>query len=142
MNAFKESGVIVKCADSLDEALWRKLCWNVPFNGLSISGGGITTDLILQNSELRNRAERLMKEIQSVAKIYNVVIEDEFLERQFELTKPMGPYKPSSLIDFLNGKVVEVESIWGEPLRRGKKMGIKMPELERLYLELKKITPN
>ena len=142
VNAFKESGVVVKCADSLDEALWRKLCWNVPFNGLSISGGGITTDLILQNSELRNRAERLMKEIQSAAKIYNVVIEDEFLERQFELTKPMGPYKPSSLIDFLNGKVVEVESIWGEPLRRGKKMGIKMPELECLYLELKKITPN
>ena len=83
-----------------------------------------------------------MKEIQSAAKIYNVVIEDAFLERQFELTKPMGPYKPSSLIDFLNGKVVEVESIWGEPLRRGKKMGIKMPELECLYLELKKITPN
>ena len=56
----------------------EKTLLNVPFNGLSISGGGITTDLILQNKELRNRAERLMKEIQSAAKIYNVVIEDAF----------------------------------------------------------------
>ena len=51
----------------------------------------------------------------------------------------MGPYKPSSLIDFLAGKTVEIESIWGEPLKRGKKMGLLMPELERLYTELLKI---
>ena len=101
-----------------------------------------STDLILQNSKLRNRAGRLMKEIQSGAKLYNVQIEDAFLQRQFTLTEPMGAYQPSSLIDFLNGQVVEVESIWGEPLRRGKVMGIKMPELERLYTELKDITGN
>ena len=142
VNRFLQAGVQVKQADSLDEALWRKLCWNIPFNGLSIVGGGITTDLILQNSKLRNRAGRLMKEIQSGAKLYNVQIEDAFLQRQFTLTEPMGAYQPSSLIDFLNGQVVEVESIWGEPLRRGKVMGIKMPELERLYTELKDITGN
>ena len=142
VNRFLQAGVQVKQADSLDEALWRKLCWNIPFNGLSIVGGGITTDLILQNSKLRNRAGRLMKEIQSGAKLNNVQIEDAFLQRQFTLTEPMGAYQPSSLIDFLNGQVVEVESIWGEPLRRGKVMGIKMPELESLYTELKDITGN
>ena len=142
VNRFLQAGVQVKQADALDEALWRKLCWNIPFNGLSIVGGGITTDLILQNSKLRNRAGRLMKEIQSGAKLYNVQIKDAFLQRQFTLTEPMGAYQPSSLIDFLNGQVVEVESIWGEPLRRGKVMGIKMPELERLYTELKDITGN
>ena len=46
-----------------------------------------------------------------------------FLARQFELTEPMGPYKPSSLIDFMEGKPVEVEAIWGEALRRGKAQG-------------------
>ena len=30
----------------LDSALWRKLCWNIPFNGLSIAGGAITCDRI------------------------------------------------------------------------------------------------
>lgn len=142
VNNFDQAGIQVKQSDSLNEALWRKLCWNIPFNGLSIVGGGITTDLILKNSELKSRAEKLMKEIQSTAKLYKVEIEDSFLQRQFTLTESMGAYQPSSLIDFLNGKVVEVESIWGEPLSRGKKMGVKMPELECLYSELKEITAN
>ena len=52
----------------------------------------------------------------------------------------MGSYKPSSLIDFQEGKAVEVEAIWGEPMRRGLKMGIAMPELTKLYDELLKKT--
>ena len=78
IDSFDNAGVKVKCSDSLEEALWRKLCWNVPFNGLSIVGGGITTDLILNSPELRTRAEKLMKEIQSAAKEYGVTIEDSF----------------------------------------------------------------
>ena len=136
VDSFDNAGVRVRSSDSLEEALWRKLCWNVPFNGLSIVGGGITTDLILNSLELRSRAEKLMKEIQSGAKEYGVSIENSFLDRQFSLTEPMGPYKPSSLIDFLAGKTVEIESIWGEPLKRGKEMGLMMPELEKLYTEL------
>ena len=76
----------VRYADSLEEALWRKLCWNIPFNGLSIVGGGITTDLIVANQELRKRARQLMIEIQSGAKAHGVRIEDTFLEKQFEFT--------------------------------------------------------
>ena len=107
---------ILECefaSESLDQALWRKLCWNVPFNGLSIAGGGITTDGILADPVLVERANKLMLEIQAAAKAYGIEIEDAFLDRQFELTKPMGPYKPSSLIDFLDGKPVEVNAIWG-----------------------------
>ena len=55
----------------------------------------------------------------------------------------MGPYKPSSLIDFLEGKTLEIESIWGEPLKRGKKMGLLMPELEKaLHRTFKHININ
>ena len=86
------------------------------------------------------RANKLMLEIQAAAKAYGVQIEDAFLDRQFELTKPMGPYKPSSLIDFLDGKPVEVNAIWGEALRRGQARGVSMPELEFLHEELLKLT--
>ena len=115
---------------------WRKLCW-APFNGLAIACGGITTDLILCDDGHRLRARRLMDEIQAAALAHEIEIEDSFLARQFALTEPMGPYKPSSLIDFLNGKAVEVESIWGEPLRRGESKGVEMKELRKLYGELK-----
>jgi 2-dehydropantoate 2-reductase len=49
----------------------------------------------------------------------------------------MGPYRPSSLIDFVEGRDVEVEGIWGEPLRRGLAAGVKMPETEKLVAEIK-----
>ena len=137
INVFAQAGIQVKRAESLDEVLWRKLCWNVPFNGLAIACGGITTDLILCDDGHRLRARRLMDEIQAAALAHEIEIEDSFLARQFALTEPMGPYKPSSLIDFLNGKAVEVESIWGEPLRRGESKGVEMKELRKLYGELK-----
>ena len=138
--AFESAGVRIRVAESLDEALWRKLCWNVPFNGLAIAGGGLTTDLILADPALKRRARDLMLEIQRGAMAHGIAIEDAFLDRQFELTEPMGPYKPSSLIDFWEGKPVEVDSIWGEALRRGESRGVEMPELNKLLVELRRAT--
>ena len=140
VHAFESSGVKVRVAESLDEALWRKLCWNVPFNGLAIAGGGITTDLILADPVLKQRCHDLMLEIQAGAKSYGINIEDASLDRQFELTEPMGPYKPSSLIDFLDGKPVEVDAIWGEALKRGASKGVEMPELKKLLQNLREAT--
>ena len=54
----------------------------------------------------------------------------------------MGPYKPSSLIDFVEGRAVEVESIWGEPLRQAKSVGASVVRLEMLYSLLKSLTRN
>ena len=127
-----------RIVDPLQEALWRKLCWNIPFNGLSIAAGGITTDKILADSNLVERAWILMREIQSASPHS---IPDDFLQRQFDNTGPMGAYRPSSLIDFLASRPVEVEAIWGNPLQAGKERGIPMPELEKLYLELKLLCP-
>ena len=134
---FNHAGVLTSHAEKLDSALWRKLCWNIPFNGLAIAGGGITTDLILADPILTQCARDLMFEVQAGAKAYHIEIENSFLDRQFELTEPMGPYKPSSLIDFLDGKPVEIDAIWGEALRRGEAKGVAMPELEKLNQQLR-----
>jgi 2-dehydropantoate 2-reductase len=136
MRAFAEAGVDAREAISLDDALWRKLCWNIPFNGLSIAAGGITTDKILADEDLARRARSLMKELQTVAAVLGIEIEDAFLDRQFTLTEPMGSYSPSSLIDFLADRKVEVDAIWGEPLRRGEAAGVPTPELQKLHGEL------
>ena len=136
VECFEEAGIKTRKADTLDEALWRKLCWNVPFNGLCIVAGGMTTDCILADSRLKKRAWNLMVEIQLAARGHGILIEDDFLARQFSLTERMGAYKPSSLIDYLAGRPVEVEAIWGEPLRRGILKNVKMPELSKLYQDL------
>tara|TARA_B110000305_G_C19435877_1_gene638907 strand:- start:45 stop:965 length:921 start_codon:yes stop_codon:yes gene_type:complete len=131
----------IKCAGSpsLNEILWKKLCWNIPFNGLSIVSGGITTDRILEDKELYESVRSLMREVQLIAKAYGIEILDEFLDKQVEITYPMGPYKPSSLIDFLNKRPVEVEAIFGEPLRRAQAENLPTPHLAKLYASLRTI---
>ena len=137
VEVFKESGIVTSHADKLDSALWRKLCWNIPFNGLSIAAGGITTDKIIAHSELVARAQTLMEEVRMISSMAGHSISDKFIAGQFAVTEKMGAYKPSSLIDYIAKKPVEIESIWGEPLRRGQALGANVPELAKLYSELK-----
>ena len=134
---FAAAGVDCQAEASLESVLWKKLCWNIPFNGLSIAGGSITTDLILADPSLNERAHLLMKEVQSAANARGHGFEDAHIKRQFVVTAGMGPYRPSSLIDFVEGRDVEVEGIWGEPLRRGLAAGVKMPETEKLVAEIR-----
>ena len=136
VSAFTNAGIACRWAPELNVAIWRKLCWNVPFNGLAIAAGGITTDRILADDTLVSRARKLMKEIQEAAAREGHEITDDFLQGQFDATEKMDAYRPSSLIDFQEGRAVEVEAIFGEPLRRGQQLGVNMPELEKLYREV------
>lgn len=131
------AGIRIHVAENLGEARWKKLVWNIPFNGLAIVAGGVTTDRICADPALAARVRVLMKEVQMAASALGFAISDEFLRQQFDVTPPMGAYQPSSLVDFLAGREVEIESIWGEPLRRAQAAGADVPELARLYGELR-----
>lgn len=137
VNTFKRAGIKVIESQQLEASLWRKLCWNIPFNGLSIVAGGCTTDQIVASPDLCARARALMHEVQTAASLAGHQIGDDFLQKQFELTRGMGAYRPSSLIDFQAGRAVEVEAIWEIPLQRGKNLGAAMPELTQLVQELR-----
>jgi 2-dehydropantoate 2-reductase len=131
------AGMKANVVENLVEARWSKLVWNIPFNGLSIAEGGIATDRICADPRLAAEARALMLEIQRAAAAFGFAIPDAFVAKQFEVTPPMGPYQPSSLVDFLAGREVEVESIWGEPLRRALAAGVAMPRLGSLYARLR-----
>ena len=136
VEAFKAAGVDCRAEDSLEAVLWKKLCWNIPFNGLAIAAGGITTDLIVADPVLKARARRLMEEVRVAAALRGHVVTEKHLQAQFDVTEGMGPYRPSSLIDYLEGREVEVSGIWAEPLRRGLAAGAQMPELALLKQEI------
>jgi len=134
---FQKAGVKCKAESNLEEMRWKKLVWNVPFNGLAIAAGGITTDAILADEGLKLLARRLMEEIVDAANKFGHVVPRSFIELQFERTAEMSSYRPSSLIDFEAGRAVELEEIWGEPMRRAKAVGVPVPRLEMLYWLLK-----
>jgi 2-dehydropantoate 2-reductase len=134
---FVAAGIRCAAEDSLAQARWRKLVWNIPFNGLSVAAGGITTDRILASPALKGRVRALMDETARAARALGHEIPEEFIRRQIDRTPELGAYQPSTLVDFLAGREMEIEAIWGEPLHRGQAAGAAMPELARLYAELK-----
>ncbi len=126
-------GVDVRVVENLAEERWRKLLWNIPFNGLSIAAGGVTVSDILGDDSLRGLAWELMEEARGIAVRLGHPIPVEYSRYHLERSADMGPYRTSSLIDWELGRPVEVESIWGEPLRRGRAVGLQVPRLEMLY---------
>lgn len=134
---FQKAGVKCEAQDNLEEMRWRKLVWNVPFNGLAIVAGGVTTDVILADEGLRTLARRLMEEVVDAAAKFGHEIPRSFVDLQFERTAKMGAYRPSSLNDFLAGRELELEEIWGEPVRRAKSVGAAVPRLEMLHALLR-----
>jgi 2-dehydropantoate 2-reductase len=136
---FEKAGVKCDAQENLEELRWKKLVWNVPFNGLAIAGGGITTDILIADEGLRTLARRLMEEVVEAAAKFGHVIPRAFLDQQFERTVKLGKYSPSSLIDFREGRSIELEEIWGEPVRRAKSVGVPVPRLEMLYWLIKRL---
>lgn len=132
----RDAGITVQVAASLTEARWRKLVWNVPFNGLSVTEGGMMSDEILRDAKREERVRALMREVQAIAAAEGVAIDDAFLKDNVERTRTM-PYKPSTMLDHLAGRPLEVEPIWGEPLRRARARGVPAPQLAALYAQLK-----
>jgi 2-dehydropantoate 2-reductase len=131
--ALQAAGVKCLAVDDLRAARWRKLIWNIPFNGLTIAAGGVPTDVICADPALMAEARALMDEVAAAAAAHGVTIPEKFIAGQLEVTPPMGPYKPSSLVDFLAGRELEVEPIWGEPLRQARAAGVPTPRLALLH---------
>ena len=130
---FQAAGIKTRATDNLAEERWKKLVWNVPFNGLTIAAGGITTDRVLADEGLRREARALMMEVLQGAAALGFVIPESYAEFQLARTPPLGAYKPSSLLDWQAGRELEVESIWGEPVRRAAAAGRALPRMELLY---------
>ncbi len=134
---FQHSGVPCRVAESLLAERWKKLAWNIPFNGLAIAAGGIDTAAILADPALRTLTEELMREVVAAARALGHELPEEVIARHLEATTGMGPYWPSSVLDFLAGCEVEVASIWGEPLRQARAAGVETPRLAMLHALLR-----
>lgn len=138
VETFAATGIHARLVDDLANERWRKLAWNIPFNGLAVAAGGKTTDQILADPALHAECRALMDEVIATANALGHPIEKEYADFHIERTYPMGPYKPSTLVDWLAGQELEIEPIWGEPLRKAHVAGLEMPHLAKLCEILKK----
>ena len=152
-SAFRNAGVNCKVADNLAQAHWEKLVWNIPFNGLGVAGAAgydafenptmkikiqtrenacLTTDILLSDPRWENLVRELMIEVIRSAIAMGYSVSESLAEKQIERTRTMGAYKASTLLDFEQGRPLELQSLFLEPLRQAKENGVKVPRLERL----------
>ena len=153
---FKQSGVSCEVVDELDEGLWEKLVWNIPFNGLGVAasagpnalesgkipevlGHAWTTDRLLADTGWEERIRELMREIINIAAAKNIGLKPELADRMINNTRSMGAYRPSTVIDFEQGRPFELESMFLEPLRQARAASVSVPRLEALCIVLKKL---
>ncbi len=128
---FRAGGVPVRRATDGRKVKWGKLVWNVPFSGLSLFLGGVTTDVILRQH--RDFASDLMQEVFAGARADGVELDPRMASDNMSQTEGMGAYRPSILVDFQKGRPTEYEAIVGEPLRRAEAAGIAVPRMRELY---------
>jgi 2-dehydropantoate 2-reductase len=133
---FKAAGIPASAVPSIERAQWEKLIWNIPFNGLSVARGGVTTDVLLASSETEDEIRALMSEVVRAARALGHDLGDDLIDFNIERTRPMGAYRTSSMIDFTEGREVEIGPIWREPLRRAEAAGVAMPCLAKLLGEI------
>ncbi len=132
---FIRAGLACEAVADLLKARWEKLVWNIPFNGLcALTGQDVT--VLLSDRLLRREISELMAEVAAAANAQSLLtpIEVEgFIARMLIVTDGMDHYRPSMMLDRLEGRPLELESIYAEPLRRAHTAGVAMPRVELLH---------
>ncbi|MFN6162396.1 MAG: putative 2-dehydropantoate 2-reductase [Planctomycetota bacterium] len=132
----KNAGIECQLTQDLTTARWRKLMWNIPFNGLSVILNA-STDVIMGDADSRNLARRISEEVRQTACLCGSAIEPEFVDWVIDHTDEMVPYDSSMRLDFNNGRPIEVEAIYGNAMRHAARHGVQTPLLTPLFQQLK-----
>jgi 2-dehydropantoate 2-reductase len=135
VKTFTQAGLDCEFVNDLLKARWEKLIWNIPFNGLcALTGRNVTT--LLSDPFLRREITELMTEVARAAnaqKISTMIETTRFIERMLTVTDGMNHYRPSMMIDRMEGRPLELESIYAEPIRRALTAEIATPRIELLH---------
>ena len=129
------AGVPTQLLDDYRVARWNKLVWNIPYNGLSVLLDA-ATDELQRNPATRQLCEAIMREVVADARACGVPVEEAIVEKMIDRTDTMTPYRTSMKQDFDERRPLELEAIFGNPLRAAQQAGIRSPLVEALYRQL------
>lgn len=134
------AGVDTAVLPDLGVARWRKLVWNIPFNGLCTVLDA-RTDELLADPHTRGLVADLMDEVIVAANAVGRPIPSGFRDEMLATTDAMAPYDPSMKLDHDAGRRLEVEAIYdaattaaraaGAPMRRAEAMAAMLRFLDR-----------
>ncbi|WP_208028689.1 putative 2-dehydropantoate 2-reductase [Rhabdothermincola sediminis] len=130
------AGVPAVPIEDLVEGRWRKLVWNVPFNGLSVVLDAGTDELVA-HLPTRRLVTELMYEVLDGAAACGKDIDRSFAEQMLADTERMRPYAPSMKLDFEAGRPMELDAIYAAPLAAARAAGRDLPRVSMLHDQLR-----
>ena len=130
------AGIDASVSDSLPLVRWRKLMWNIPFNGLSVALDASTKDIV-DDPAACALADAIIREVHQGAAVCGIAIPEDMIHKTLDHTRVMVPYDSSMRLDFLNKRPMELQAIFGKPLAAIASHGGQMPRVEMLYQQLR-----
>ena len=125
---------------------WHKICINGAFNPSAVLSNGTTNNAMSMDPELYIHLKGVMDEVLETApKVLGTPLPKEFATSEAILKstqKNTSGSKPSMLLDWEQGKRMELEVILGNPIRIAREKGLEMPRLQTLYALLRKAQEN
>jgi 2-dehydropantoate 2-reductase len=106
--------------------------------------GGITVDKIVEDPGLRRLADLVMDETIAAANAdlakngldESFYLGDKDKKQMFDLSDGMGPYRTSTMIDFVDRNPMEVQYLFRKPVERAESLGVPVPHLETLVAQI------
>ncbi len=134
---FRSGGVECVVTENIALERWRKLLWNLPFNPVSVLGGGLDTSELCDGGCTEELCSTLMDEVIAVANAVGVPLTRKMADEQIGYTRNFPPYKTSMLQDFTAGRPLEVDAILGNMVKMAEKYHVPVPYAKCCYLLLK-----
>ncbi len=131
---FAEAGVDCKAVPDLKRARWEKLVWNIPFNGLCALMMK-PVDELLSLAATRKLIIDMMGEVIVGGNAQGLMkdMPETLAEKMVIFSENLGAYKPSMMIDRIEGRSLELDAIFGVPLEAAASRGVAMPRVEELH---------
>ncbi|QSZ35314.1 hypothetical protein DSL72_008183 [Monilinia vaccinii-corymbosi] len=125
---------------------WHKIAINASMNPSAVLSAGSTSHDMSHDPELYIHLKGVMDEVlDTAAKILGTKLPAEFATSEQILKstqKNTSGSKQSMLLDWEQGKAMELEVILGNPIRIARSHGLEMPRLQTLYALLRKAQEN
>ena len=137
MEILKTAGSNVKWYDDIQEKRWNKLLLNAPWN--PICALTLSRDVaFLESSDVADKVVlEVMHEVVAVSQAlgYTSVTAEGAQKALKSIKGRIGQVgiEPSMLVDILNGRRMEVDTILGNPVKIARGLGIEVPRMEMLY---------
>ncbi|MEO0770907.1 MAG: 2-dehydropantoate 2-reductase N-terminal domain-containing protein [Cyanobacteria bacterium J06649_4] len=153
---FNRAKIPTELTDDLPMARWRKLVWNVPFNGLSVVLNATTAEMMADEG-VRSLIQTLMEEVVAIANAWGEKkstpssthtdlspvsdrsgrsLAADIVDKMLAHTETMPPYLTSMKIDYDAKRPLELTAILGAPLSSAKALRVHVPHMNMLYQQL------